>query len=43
MSIGFEPAELAYHGPEVQDVMCGLCGTITGRDRLLAEAFDATG
>jgi hypothetical protein len=36
----FEPAELAWEGPEVRDVMCALCGTITARDHLLAAGFD---
>jgi hypothetical protein len=37
----FDPAELAWDGPEVSDVMCALCGHITPRNHLLAAAFDA--
>jgi hypothetical protein len=42
ISLRFDLDEVAYDGPEVQDVMCALCGTVTGRDRLLAEGFDTT-
>jgi hypothetical protein len=41
-SLHFALDEVAYDGPEVQDVMCALCGTVTGRDRLLTEGFDTT-
>jgi predicted Zn finger-like uncharacterized protein len=37
-SIRFPLDELAYDGPEVQDVMCASCGTVTGRERLLRQA-----
>jgi hypothetical protein len=40
MAIRFDIHELAYDGPQVRDVMCALCGTVTSRARLVAEGFD---
>ena len=38
----FDVDELAFDAPELRDVMCALCGTITPRDHLLAGGFDIT-